>query len=107
MFHIKVAEKLEHNFMLSNFFAENRDVYEMWKIVVQRGMPKMTIRRSRSACWIPKATHTHTHTHTGCVLLIAFPLQQWFHERVSISYVHCPSCTFTYIKCLNVLRRKL
>jgi hypothetical protein len=31
-----------------------------------------------------KYTHIHTHTHTGCVRLISFPLQQWFHERVSM-----------------------
>jgi hypothetical protein len=36
----------------------------------------MAIWRMRIACWIPKATNTHS--------LIAFPLQQWLHERVSI-----------------------
>ena len=29
-------------------------------------------------------THTHTHTHTGCLILVAFPLQQWLHERASL-----------------------
>jgi hypothetical protein len=24
--------------------------------------------------------HTHTHTHTSCVILNAFPLEQWLHE---------------------------
>jgi hypothetical protein len=35
------------------------------------------IRRMRIAYWIPKATNTHSQ----CVILIAFPLQQWFCER--------------------------
>jgi len=30
------------------------------------------------ACWIPKATNTLLE----CVVLIAFPLQQWLHERI-------------------------
>jgi hypothetical protein len=40
----------------------------------------MTIRRMRIACWIPKATKTLTEF----VIHIAFPLQQWLHERTSI-----------------------
>ena len=40
-----------------------------------------------------------TNTHLGCVILIAFPLQQWSHERVSI-------LRYTYIGCLakNILK---
>jgi hypothetical protein len=39
-------------------------------------------------------THTHTHTHTEkYVILIAFPRQQWFHERASV-------LRYTYIACL-------
>ena len=33
------------------------------------------------ACWIPKAANTYTEY----ALLIAFPLQQWLHERDSMS----------------------
>ena len=37
------------------------------------------------ACWIPEATNTHSEY----VILPAFPLQQWLHERVSmLLYVH-------------------
>jgi hypothetical protein len=40
---------------------DNRYVYEiMWKNIVERGRPQMTIWRMRIACWIPKATNTHT-----------------------------------------------
>jgi hypothetical protein len=48
----------------------------MWKNIVERG------RRMRIGCWMPKATNTHS----GCVILIAFPLQQWLNE--------CPQCYF-------------
>jgi len=46
---------------------------EIWKIFVERGKPHMTMRFMRIACRISKAKNTHT----GCVILIAFPLQQW------------------------------
>ena len=38
------------------------------------------IRRMRIACWITEATNTHSEN----VILIAFPLQQWLHERTSM-----------------------
>ena len=34
----------------------------------------------RIACWIPKSTNTHS----DYVILIAFPLQQWFRESASV-----------------------
>jgi hypothetical protein len=40
----------------------------------------MTIWRMHFECWIPKATNTHS----GFVILIAFPLQQW--------YTNAPQC---------------
>jgi hypothetical protein len=50
------------------------------KIFLKRGRPQMTIRRMCISCWIPKATNTHSQY----VILIAFPLQQWLHERASM-----------------------
>jgi hypothetical protein len=37
-------------------------------------------RRMRIACWITKAKHTYSQY----VIIIAFPLQQWLHERTSV-----------------------
>jgi len=48
----------------------------------------MTIYRIRIACWIPTATGTHSEG----VIIIAFPLQQWLHERASVlrdMYIAC------------------
>ena len=52
----------------------------------------MAIWRMRIACWIPKATNTHT----GCVIRVAFPLQQWLQERDSVLGHMCIvwSCLF-------------
>ena len=42
--------------------------------MVQLDRPQITIRRMRTVCWMPNATDTHSEY----VILIAFPLQQWF-----------------------------
>jgi hypothetical protein len=51
----------------------------------------MTIWCMRIACWIPKATNTHSQY----VILIAFPLRHWLHERASM-------LRFTYFGCLVI-----
>jgi len=54
-------------------------------------MPQMTILRLRIAYWIPKATNTHSNY----VTIIAFPLQQWLHERATL-------LRYTYSACLSI-----
>jgi len=58
----------------------------MWRNIVLPRRPQMTIWRIRTACWIPKAevTPPPPHTHTKYEILIAFPLQQWLHERARL-----------------------
>jgi len=54
-------ENQNTHFVFSNFFFENRSVYEKtWKNIVERGRPQMTTWRMRIACWIPKTTDTNT-----------------------------------------------
>ena len=66
------VEKLETHFMFNiyiyiYFFFLNRALYEiMWKNVVERGRPQMTIWRMFIACWIPKATNKHRLFNTHC-----------------------------------------
>jgi len=60
----------------------------MWRNIVEPDRPQITIWRMRIAYWITKATDTHSE----CVVVIAFPLQQWLHERVSMLH-------YTYIAC--------
>ena len=60
---------------------KNRAVYEiMWKNIFRVGQATYEKRRKRIACWIHKATNTQS----GCVTIIAFPQQQWLHERASL-----------------------
>jgi hypothetical protein len=47
----------------------------------------------RIACWVPKATNTHSEY----VILIAFPLQQWLHERASMLRYICIACLFFFV----------
>ena len=70
------------------FFFENRVIYEiMWKNIVEQDRPQV-IYSTRFACWIPKATNTHSEY----VMLTAFTLQQWLHERSSILLYTCFAC---------------
>jgi hypothetical protein len=74
-----LAEKLDRKGL-------NLAVYEiMWKNIVEWGKPQMTVWHMRIACRIPEATNTHSEYVTP----IDFPLEQWFHERASMS--HCLS----------------
>jgi hypothetical protein len=52
----------------------------MWKNSVEPDRRQMTVWRLGIACWITMATDTHPE----CVILIAFQLQQWLHERASV-----------------------
>ena len=73
----------------------------MWKNVVERGRPQMTIWRMRIACWIPVAINTHSEY----VILIASPLQQWLYERASLSrqeYIACLLVLGVYVAVNNI-----
>jgi hypothetical protein len=95
MFQLKVVEKLETDIFYSMSFFENRDIYLIiWQNIVERGRPQSTIWRICSACWIIKATNTHSR----CVILFAFPLQQWLHERTSmLCYTYISFIVFTVV----------
>jgi hypothetical protein len=90
-------ENQNTHFVSSNFFflLENHAVCEIkWKNIVQPDRPQMTIWRMRIAYWIIKTTYTHSEY----VMLNAFPLQHWLHERTSMlrSYVR-------YLYCYSIL----
>jgi len=73
------------------FFFVDRFVYEIkWKHFVEADRSQVTIRRMRIACSIPKATNTNSEY----VILIAFLLQQWLHERTSVFRYMFIACLF-------------
>jgi len=85
----KVVGKTETYIWWSKIFFENRAVYEMTcKNTVDPDTPQVTVWSTRIASWIPKATNTHS----GYEILIAFPLQQWFHKLVSMLRYPCIVC---------------
>jgi hypothetical protein len=81
MLQSKVVEKIKtHNFKVNNFFFEKSAIYVIvWKSTVQSGRSQMTILCMRIGRWIPKATNTESE----CLIVIAFPQQQWLHKRAS------------------------
>ena len=100
MLQTKVADKIETHILCSiTFFPpENRAVYEiMWRTI-----PEPARHRRQYVASALRAGHPRLQTHLECVVLIAFQLKKWLHERASISrlYVHCPFCkviTLLYI----------
>jgi hypothetical protein len=67
----------------------------MWKNA-GRSQDDNIIRRMHIACWITKATNIHSEY----VILIAFLLQHWLHERSStLRYTYIASCCL----CVNGL----
>jgi len=84
-----------HGFIFNNVLF-NRVICEiMWKNMVQRDRPLMTIQRMCIAGWLPKATNTHSEH----VIFFAFPLQQRLWERVSM-------LLYTYIASLSITWRQ-
>ena len=75
----------------------------LWDNVEKHGTARQSTddnmtRCMRCACWIIKATDTHSEYVTP----IAFPRQQWLHERSTLRlFVHCLYCFFLWSKSLN------
>jgi hypothetical protein len=100
IFQAIVVEKIETNIFYvqktpsppENLAAAHKIV---WKRSVEQGRPQMTLWRMRTAGWIPKATNTHSEY----AIFIAFPLQQWLHERATL-------LRYTYIVCIVVNKLK-
>jgi len=61
----------------------------MWKNNVEPDRSQTAIWLMHITCWTPKSTNTHSEY----IILIAFPLHRWLHERASV-------VRYTYIACL-------
>ena len=92
-FRQKLQQTIETHFMYSNFSSVLKFVpfiRQCKKYGTTRQATDINIIwRLRIACWITKATQVHSEY----VTLIAFPLQQWLHERASL-------LRYTYVACL-------
>ena len=94
-------ENQNTHFIFSNSppLPHNCAVYEiMGKNFVEPERPLMTVRCMHSPCWITKATNTYSEQ--ACVMLIAFPRQQWLHKHASmlrISFIVCLVSTYVLL----------
>ena len=86
MFPIKLVEKIETHILCCVCVCEI-----MWKNVVGRDRPQMTIWRMRIACWIPKATNTHI----GCVI------QHLHYNSGCTNAPHCCVVPALLVLCCN------
>ena len=90
-------------FVFNNFFPpENRAIHEiMWKNVVERSRPQMTIWRMRTACWIPKATNTlrlsNTHRFSTATMVARA------HLGVTLRYIGCLAYVVSSYLTVNIL----
>jgi hypothetical protein len=83
-------ENKNTHFMFSNILLKIVPWDKVKKYrTAQRATDANIMQRMCFACWITKLTDTHSEY----VMLIAFPLQQWLHERTSVF-------RYMYIACL-------
>jgi hypothetical protein len=82
MIQTNIVQKIKTNFIFKNiFFSKILGLISQCGKIFYSRRGHITIWQMRISCWIPKATNTHSHY----VIRIALPLQQWLHERVSMS----------------------
>ena len=90
MFPTNTVEEIKPRIFVHLLFSENHAVFEvMWKNIVERGRPQMSIRRLHIVCWIPKTINTLLEY----VILVASHLQQWLHERAAVLRYTCFFCS--------------
>jgi hypothetical protein len=91
----KISRETRNTLLMSSnfFFWKQRHLLVNAEKYSRAGhRPQMTIWRMRIACWTRKATNTHSEY----VMLMALPLQQWLHERVSVLRFTCIACVVTW-----------
>jgi hypothetical protein len=92
VFQTKVVEELKTHILCSIiFFFKPCRLRNNWKDIVELDITQMAIWAMPLSGWIPMATNTHSEY----VILIAFPLQQWLHERASM-------LRYTHIACIVI-----
>ena len=103
IFQTKVAEDIKAHILLSvTLFQQSCPVWENVENIVELDRPQMTLWRTRIACWIPESTNVQSEY----VILTAFPLQQWLHERIrTLPVLLTPKITFFRNIMLDSFRR--
>ena len=104
------------HFVSSNFFFFSCAIYEiMWKNVVERGQPQMTIRRICIVFWIIKSTHMLILCNTDCFLSAPMVARMRFSVTFictlpvlfTVNSMHVLVCYTYYWICLCLCHRGL
>ena len=107
MFQIKAVEKINTHILFSIFFFSKimpvKDNVEKCG-GARHATDDNIIQHMRFACWITKATDTHLEY----VILVAFPLQEWFQDSASVlrhTYIASVVCCVVLccVVCLHVI----
>jgi len=88
MVQTKCVEKIKSHILCSVRVLIFQKSYLLWDNVEKycRAGQATGDSMAHAGCWLIKTTNTHAEY----IILIASPLQQWLHERASVtSYVHC------------------
>jgi hypothetical protein len=92
MFQKKFEDKIKKIRIIKFFFEKIAFCETMWRNIVELARPQMTWCM-RISCWITTATNAPSEY----VVLIAFPLQQWLHERASVLRYTCSACLVSFV----------
>jgi hypothetical protein len=89
----KHCREYQHaHFMLNNIFF--RKSFRLWDYVEKYCRTVQAIDENMAHVLCMVDTKGYKYTHKGWVILIAFPQQQWFHDRpplLSCTYIGCPA----------------
>ena len=105
MFQTNITENIKTRVLrsITFFLLRKLAVYEiMLNIIVESDRPHMTILRMRFASWLPNATNTQSEYG----ILIALPLQQWFHEHASMLRYTYSACLVLVVKPVEAFTAK-
>ena len=93
--HKSCRENRNTHFVFNKFFFSKIAPFceIMWKNIVERDGPQMTIWHMRSACWIPKAKNALRIYNTYCFSTATIVAGT---RLIVTSYVNCLSCSISY-----------
>ena len=100
---VSCRENQNTHFVFSDFFLRIVPSMGMWKNIVEPDGAQTTIWCMCIACLVPKSKITHL----DYVLLIAFPMHHWLHERSSVvryTYIAFVLCLIISITLLTLLK---
>ena len=95
MFRTKFVEYIQTHILFSITVLENRAFYKIiWKNIVERGMPQLTIWRMRIACWTNNTnseynTYSFFHCNNSCTNALTVTLSaHWQSSSYTVELIY-------------------